>query len=320
VESSSLPPTPPAPAPALALKTAIVARPPAALPEPPELRPTDTDNDDKEEVRPPAAPVPEGPAPRVAKKGSTTAERSLTRTLGLKIRRVVLDPGHGGHDHGTTGHSGLIEKELVLDVTRRLGVLLEQNMGCEVIYTRTTDVFLSLEQRAALANQKKADLFLSVHANSSPLRTAAGTETYYLSFTTSKADMEVAARENASSERSISELRDLVSKIALREKADESREFAAKIQSSLAKVSFGAQERRNRGVKRAPFVVLVGASMPAVLTEIGFVTNSKEEAQMKKPEFRQRLAEGIFKGIEQYADSLGQMHVAQKAAGGGSEE
>ncbi|MDX1978744.1 MAG: N-acetylmuramoyl-L-alanine amidase [Bryobacteraceae bacterium] len=253
--------------------------------------------------------------PRAARTNSN-GDRSLTRVLGLKVRRVVIDPGHGGQDHGTTGPGGLTEKALVLDVAKRLGGLVEERMGSEVIYTRTSDSYVPLETRPQLANARKADLFISIHANSSPARSAAGVETYYLSFTTSKAALEVAARENASSERSIHELRDVLQKIALRDKLDESREFAAKVQKSLSAVSTAPAPARNRGIKRAPFVVLIGAQMPAVLVEIGFVSNSREEQMMKKPDYRQKLAEALYQGVSQYADTLSHFDVAQRRSAG----
>ena len=262
-------------------------------------------------------------APKQARRNSTGG-RSLTRVLGLKIRRIVIDPGHGGADRGTSGPSGLVEKELTLDVAKRLAALVEEQMGSEAILTRDHDKFVELEDRAAVANLKKADLFISIHANSSPIKSAAGAETYVLSFTTSKAAMEVAARENAASERSISELKELLQKIALKDKLEESRELASKVQSSLVQTTSNAVpvakgSRRDRGIKRAPFVVLIGAQMPAILTEIGFVTNSKEEAMLKKPEYRQKIAESILKGLQGYAETLGQMEVAQTGRRDGSE-
>ena len=130
-------------------------------------------------------------------KRNANGDRSLTRVLGLKLGRVVIDPGHGGKDVGTHGPSGLYEKEVVLDVARRLGSLIEDRLGSEVVYTRADDTFIPLEERPRIANDRKADLFLSIHANSSPYPSAAGVEMYYLNFTTSKAAMDVAARENA---------------------------------------------------------------------------------------------------------------------------
>lgn len=242
-------------------------------------------------------------------------DRSLTRALGLKLRRVVLDAGHGGHDTGTISRGGLREKDLVLDVSRRLGALIEERLGSEVIFTRDDDTFVQLEDRTAFANRQKADLFLSIHANSSASRSAAGMETFYLNFTTSKDDLDLAARENASSAKSIHDLSDLVRRITLQDKVEESREFAGRVQSAgfeLTRRTHGSV--RNRGVKKAPFVVLIGARMPSILVEIGFLTNSKEESLMRKAEHRDKIAEALFKGVARYADSLSHFRVAQTNA------
>jgi N-acetylmuramoyl-L-alanine amidase len=239
--------------------------------------------------------------------------RSLTRVLGLKLGRVVIDPGHGGHDVGTHGPSGLNEKDVVLDVSKRLGALIEARLQSEVIYTRSDDTYIPLEERTHIANERKADLFLSIHANSSPYRTAAGVETYYLNFTTSKAALDVAARENAGSERSVYDLKEILQKIALKDKIDESREFAARLQTSLYSVSSkGNAGAKNRGTKKAPFVVLIGASMPSVLAEIGFLTNAEDEALLRKPEHRQKIAEALYRGISNYADTLSHFQVAKR--------
>jgi N-acetylmuramoyl-L-alanine amidase len=248
-------------------------------------------------------------APKPAKLGDS---QSLTRVLGLKVGRIVIDPGHGGHDTGSAGPGGLFEKELVLDVAKRIGALIESRMGAEVVYTREDDTFVALERRTAIANERGADLFLSIHANSSHARNASGVETYYLNFTSSKEALEVAARENASSQTTVHELKDLLQKIALQDKVDESREFAAKIQQALYSASARANARtRDRGVKKAPFVVLIGASMPSVLAEVGFISNPKDEALFKKPAFRQKIAEGIYKGLSLYAATLSQSQVAK---------
>jgi len=246
-------------------------------------------------------------------KRNTNGDRSLTRVLGLKLGRVVIDPGHGGKDVGTHGPSGLYEKDVVLDVARRLGDLIEDRLGSEVIYTRSDDTFVPLEARTRIANDRKADLFLSIHANSSPLRTAAGVEMYYLNFTTSKAAMDVAARENAGSSSSIYDLKGLLEKIALRDKIDESREFATRLQSSLSTLETkGNAGAKNRGLKKAPFIVLIGASMPSVLAEIGFLTNAGDETLLRKTEHRQRIADALYKGIANYAETLSHFQVAQK--------
>lgn len=254
--------------------------------------------------------VPAGPGK--AARPTSDGDNSLVRALGLKINRVVIDPGHGGHDQGTMGPKGLLEKDLVLDVALRLGKLIQQRMGAEVIYTRTDDTFIPLEGRTQLANDKKADLFLSIHANSSPSRNVTGIETYYLNFTQSKDALEVAARENASSQESVFELQNLIQKITLHDKAEESREFASRIQASLESLSrrhFPGE--KNRGVRQAPFVVLIGAIMPSVLTEIGFLSNPREEALLRKSDYRQRIAEALYRGVSRYANSLSHFQVAK---------
>jgi N-acetylmuramoyl-L-alanine amidase len=224
----------------------------------------------------------------------------------LKLNRVVLDAGHGGHDQGTRSKSGLLEKDLVLDVTKRLAVLLHDRLDTEVILTRTDDTYLSLEERTHLANDAKADLFLSIHANSSPVKSVAGVETFYLNFSTGREDLELATRENATSERSIADLKDVVSKITLRAKVDESREFALRVQNVLhAAAAKQNKDAKDRGVKRAPFVVLIGAEMPSVLAEIGFLTNARDESLLKSDDHRDRLAEALYQGIAGYAESLG---------------
>ncbi len=244
---------------------------------------------------------------------TAAGDRSLIRALGLKIGRIVIDAGHGGHDTGTIGPNGLQEKDLVLDVALRLGKLLESRLGAEVIYTRDDDTFIPLETRTAIANEHQADLFISVHANSSQDPSARGVETYYLNFTSSPDALEVAARENAVSEKSIYELQDLVKKIALKDKIDESRELANDVQQSLyAGLSPKNPTLRNRGVKKAPFVVLIGANMPSILAEISFVSNPTDEAKLQTPEYRQKIAESLYKGISKYVNGLSGVKVASK--------
>jgi len=245
-----------------------------------------------------------GPEP--AAKPTRNGEHSLTRVLGLKIGRIVIDPGHGGHDTGTIGPTGLMEKDLCLDLALRLGKLIARSLpSAEIVYTRQDDKYIGLEQRTAIANQARADLFVSIHANSSDDTKVSGIETYYLNFNASAQAMEVAARENASAQRSVHDLQDLVTKIARNEKIGESRDLAADIQESLASsMKIGARPERNRGVRKAPFVVLVGADMPSVLAEISFISNPADEQWLKKPENRQRCAEGLFHGIEKYLRSV----------------
>ena len=254
------------------------------------------------------------PAPQaLPAKRNLNGEESLTRVLGLKLGRVVLDAGHGGHDEGTRGPTGLTEKEVVLDIAQRLGALLEERLSTEVVYTREDDTFIPLEQRTRIANEHKADLFLSIHANSSPVRSVSGVESYYLNFTTSRTALDVAARENATSQSSIFDLQQVLQKIAVKDKIDESREFATRIQTALYAVSTKTNvAAKNRGIKKAPFVVLIGASMPSVLAEIGFLTNASDEALLRNPAHRQKIAEALYKGIASYADTLSHFNVAQR--------
>jgi N-acetylmuramoyl-L-alanine amidase len=246
-----------------------------------------------------------GAVPARAAVPTADGETSLVRALGLKIGRIVIDAGHGGHDSGTLGYGGIEEKDVVLDVALRLGKLLHERLGAEIIYTRSDDTFIPLETRTAIANKAQADLFLSIHANSSGDESARGVETYYLNFTTQLDALEVAARENAVSDQSIHQLSDLVKKIALKDKIAESREFASDVQESL----YGGLEKGNaglkdRGVKKAPFVVLIGANMPSILAEISFVTNPNDSRQLEEPAYRERVAESLYRGVARYEAGL----------------
>ena len=248
----------------------------------------------------PAAGQPATGAPPTA-----DGETSLMRALGLKIGRIVIDAGHGGHDSGTLGAGGIEEKDVVLDVALRLGKLLHDRLGSEIVYTRSDDTFIPLETRTAIANKAQADLFISVHANSSQDATARGVEVYYLNFTSDPEAMRVAARENAVSSQSVHELSDLVKKIALKDKIDESRELASDVDASLyGGLTKGNQGLKDRGVKKAPFVVLIGANMPSILAEISFVTNPDDADQLRRPEYRERVAESLYAGVARYASGI----------------
>jgi len=246
---------------------------------------------------------------------TSAGDRSLIRALGLKIGKIVIDPGHGGHDTGTIGPEGLMEKDLVVDVGRRLGKLLETRLGAEVVYTRKDDTFIPLETRTAIANREQADLFVSIHANSSHDPSARGVETYYLNFTSSADALEVAARENAVSEKSIHELGDLVKKIALKEKIEESHEFASDVQQALHNgLSTKSSGMRDRGVKKAPFIVLIGANMPSILAEISFVSNPGDERKLQTSEYRQKIAESLYHGIAKYVSGLSGVKMASRVS------
>ncbi|HEV3483033.1 MAG TPA: N-acetylmuramoyl-L-alanine amidase [Candidatus Acidoferrales bacterium] len=244
--------------------------------------------------------------PPTEPKPTHDGQRSLTRALGLKISRIVIDAGHGGRDTGTIGPHGLMEKDVCLDVALRLGTLIEEKLpGAQVVYTRKDDTYVSLEERTAIANQAHADLFISIHANSSNDPQARGIETYYLNFATSTESMEVATRENATSEESLHNLQDLIQKIARNEKIEESKELAGDIQDTLSqRLRLVSHQERNRGVKKAPFVVLIGANMPSVLSEISFVSNPNDERLLRKPDQRQRIADGLYRGISAYLENL----------------
>jgi N-acetylmuramoyl-L-alanine amidase len=229
---------------------------------------------------------------------------SIARQLGLGISRIVIDPGHGGHDSGAIG-KGVTEAELVLDVALRLEKLLQKAEGVEVILTRRTDEFIPLPERTAIANREGADLFLSIHANASANAQARGVETYFLNFAENLSAAAVAARENAASAQLMSALPDFVKAIALNNKLDESRDFATFVQQSMvSRLKTTNKTIRNLGVKQAPFVVLIGAAMPSVLAEISFVTNAQEAKLLKGNTYRQRIAEALFSAIRKYQGSL----------------
>ncbi len=249
-----------------------------------------------------------------AKKDSS-GDRSLVRVFGLKLGKVVIDAGHGGHDTGTIGPHGLMEKDLALDVALRLGKLISRQLGAEVVYTRSDDTFIPLEERTRIANAEKADLFISIHANSSPEPSATGVETYFFNLTADKTVLDLATRENATSTSSISDLNDLLHRAVLQTKLEESREFAQRVQASMWATSVRMNGRsRDRGVRQAPFVVLIGATMPSILAEIGFVSNPHDERLFEHNDQRQKLAEALFKGISQYANSLSHVQMARSRA------
>ena len=229
---------------------------------------------------------------------------SIARQLGLGVSRIVIDPGHGGHDSGAKG-KGVTEAELVLDVALRLEKLLLKVAGVEVILTRRTDEFIPLPDRTAIANRESADLFLSVHANASPNPQAHGVETYFLNFANNSSAAAVAARENAASTLAMGEMPDLVKSIALNNKVDESRDFATHVQHAMAeRLRASNKLLKDLGVKQAPFVVLIGATMPSVLAEISFVTNPQEAKLLKSGAYRQKIAESLFNAIRKYQTSL----------------
>ena len=243
-------------------------------------------------------------APAAPPAQNTTGGLSMARQLGLGVSRIVIDPGHGGHDPGAKG-KGVTEAELVLDVALRLETLLRKVPGVDVILTRRTDEFIQLPERTAIANREGADLFLSIHANASTNGQAHGIETYFLNFANNQSAAAVAARENAASTQAMGGLPDFVKAIALNNKLTESRDFALHVQHAMLERQRTANKLlKDLGVKQAPFVVLIGANMPSVLAEMGFVTNPQEAKLLKANAYRQKIAESLFNAIRKYQTSL----------------
>lgn len=255
--------------------------------------------------RPEPPPAPEPPATNRA------GSYSLARQLGLGVRRIVIDAGHGGHDPGTIGPSGLQEKDLVLDVALRLERMVRQELGAEVVLTRSSDVFIPLEERTAIANSRGADLFLSIHANASRNRKARGIETYFLNFAQNPHAEAVAARENAISAATLKDLQNLVKAITLNSKIHESRDFAAAVHESMVAGVRGEHPVPDRGVHTAPFYVLIGANMPAVLAEIAFVSNPEDERRLRRGEYRELIARSLLSGVKGYLEALNRTQTRQ---------
>jgi N-acetylmuramoyl-L-alanine amidase len=249
---------------------------------------------------PPAANTPPPLTPSANARGGF----SLSRQLGLGIARIVIDAGHGGHDPGASV-KGLSEADLTLDVALRLEKLLLRQPGVEVIQTRRTNAFVPLEERTDLANRSGADIFLSIHANASSDRRARGVETYFLNFAPTAEAEALAARENAASTRAMRQLPEIVRAIALNNKLDESRDLARLVQEALfAQVRKSDRRARNLGVKQAPFMALVGAQMPSILTEISFLTNQQDAGLLATEKYRQQIAEALLAGITRYQQTL----------------
>jgi N-acetylmuramoyl-L-alanine amidase len=270
---------------------AVSARPPAPAASPTPAPATRTGRGE------PVAPLP----PQANRAGSY----SLARQLGLGARRIVIDAGHGGHDPGTIGSGGTQEKDLVLDVAVRVERLIRKELGAEVVMTRSTDVFIPLEERTAIANSKGADLFLSIHANSSRNPRAKGIETYFLNFAADPHAEAVAARENAISAATLKDLQNLVRAITLNSKVDESRDFAASVQEAMVdNMRPHDPDVQDRGVHTAPFYVLIGANMPSILAEIAFLSHPEDEKRLRKSDYRERIAASLLEGVRTYLDAL----------------
>lgn len=231
---------------------------------------------------------------------------SMARQLGLGVRTIVIDPGHGGPRPGTIGKSGLQEKEVNLAVGLALQKLLKEKAGLDAILTRESDVDVPLEKRTVIANQKRADLFVSIHSNAQRDRKRGGVETFFLNVSPDPAVVELAAAENATSTKNIGEMKTILEKIVQNSKIQESRDLAERIQRNLVRsLSQDLPSIKNLGVKGGPFWVLIGGEMPSVLVEISHLSNAKEEAKLKTKKYRELAAQGIYDGIMEYIHSLG---------------
>lgn len=243
--------------------------------------------------RPPREPKRKFPARR---------EMTLAQRFRRGVGRIVLDPAHGGKDPGAVGLYGLMEKEVALDISHRLRRILRRALpGNRIYLTRTADRYLSLPERTSFATEHDADMFVSIHANSARSRRLRGIETYFLSEASDKRALALAARENGTSVARMSDLQKILGDLGFRSKVAESRQLAQRVQSAmLARLRGSYRGARDLGVKRAPFYVLIGARMPSVLIEVGFISNPKEARWIQNPRYRQALAEGIAEGMMRF--------------------
>jgi N-acetylmuramoyl-L-alanine amidase len=230
---------------------------------------------------------------------------SFASAFNLKVKRVIIDPGHGGKDPGAVGKRGLREKDVVLNISKLLEKKLKERLELEVFLTRRDDTFIPLDQRAPFANTRSADLFISIHANASPNRKVYGVETYYLSLTNDEQALKVAARENATSTKKISDLQYILADLILTYNVNESPILAKFIQESLvSSLRENYSQIKDLGVKKAPFYVLINVKMPAVLVELSFISNPREEKRLRSERYQEVLAEGVFQGIKEYIEQI----------------
>jgi len=234
---------------------------------------------------------------------------NLRGALGLKVRTIVIDPGHGGHDTGAIGPTGLKEKDVNLAIAKAIKRKIEQDgktFGLSrVVLTRSDDRFIPLEERTAIAKKERADLFVSIHCNAARNGEAYGIETYILSFTTDSEALSVAARENSTTRKGLSDLEDIIKKYLLSSKIDESSRLATHVQSSVInRIGRRYELVKNKGVKKAPFIVLIGADVPSILVEAAFITNPREEKRLKSNDYINEIADGIFTGIKKYSNEV----------------
>ncbi len=230
---------------------------------------------------------------------------SLLRQLGLGVRKIVIDPGHGGRDPGARSKDGLLEKDITLKVAKRLAAQLTEELGCKVVLTRDRDVFVPLEERTAIANTTGGDLFISIHVNAAPTKRARGIETYILDLARTKESMQVAARENASTTKQMSDLQTILMDLMQHTKVNESVKLAEYVQESMIRgLSRKYRKVVDLGVKRAPFIVLIGAEMPAILAEISFISNPTEAKRLRNKAYLNDVSRQLTAGISRYVNDL----------------
>lgn len=263
--------------------------------------------------QPQTATIPEKPAAELPLRATakipvnapdTGVMPSLAQQLGLGIKRIVLDPGHGGRDSGARGKNGLYEKDIVLKVAKQLAIRLKEKLDCEVIMTRDKDVFIPLEERTAIANTKEGDLFISIHVNAAPSKRVRGTETYILDLARNKSAMELAARENSSSTSQISDLQTILLDLIQNSKKSESIRLAEYVQDNMISGLKPSYKVKDLGVKQAPFIVLVGAQMPAILTELAFISNPTEANWLRSDRYLASVSDNLATGISNYVNEL----------------
>lgn len=241
------------------------------------------------------------------KKPSTTIPKgALAKQLALGVHRIVIDPGHGGRDPGACGYiKGVLEKNVTLEIAQRLARRIQEQLGCEAILTREEDTYLSLEERTAIANTKNADLFVSIHTNAHRKMASYGAETYFLNLATDRDAILVAQRENAASAKNISDLEDILSELMKNAKQEESRRLAGYVQEALVNERNPKHGRvKDKGVKEAPFYVLLGAEMPCILVEVAFITNPGECRKLNTAAYQEEIANAIATGIQRYVEDI----------------
>jgi N-acetylmuramoyl-L-alanine amidase len=270
----------------------------------PDETPFDTRSEPPSEpLTPPSVSSPNTPSKPSPPK-SPSAPPAFTGTQSSEIHTIIIDPGHGGDDTGAIGKKGLTESEVVLDVSLRVTKLLRDKLRKEVIMTRDTDVFIPLKDRTTLANNRNADLFVSIHANASPRRSAHGIETYLFGRATDAQSLAVAARENATDIKSAQGFQEIILNDLLRDFVlNEALELAHYTQNAFVERLIPRYPTASLGVKKAPFYVLAHTKMPAILAEISFVSNTTEEQRLREASYRQTIAESVFQGIKEYIEA-----------------